>query len=162
MHPKFSSILVAAAIAFVPQPSFAQTADASSPFNGTWKLDPAASKFTSGPAMAGETRTYEVKGDKVTMKSTMIDSAGKETTFSYSAAYDGRYHPFVGNPVGDSIALKRIDARTSEATVKKGGAIAATSKVMVSPDGQRLTMTRKLVRPSGEPAEDELTFVKQR
>lgn len=161
MHPILKSALAAAAIAFLPQAATAQPADASSPFSGTWKLDPAASKFTSGPAITSETRTYEVKGDQVTMNSTVVDSLGKEMKFSYSAAYDGKYHPFVGNPVADSITLKRIDARTSEATVKKGDAVAGMSKVTVSPDGQRLTMTRKVVRPSGE-AVDELVFAKQR
>lgn len=160
MHPVITSAVVAAALLF-PQAAASQTADASSPFVGTWKLDPAASKFTSGPAMTSETRVYEVKGDKLMLKSTVVDGSGKEMKFSYSAAYDGKYYPFVGNPVADTIALKRVDARTSEATVKKGDKVAGMSTIVVSPDGQRLTMTRKMMREGGEPAVDELVFVKQ-
>jgi len=153
-----SAFLATAVILAVPQAAVAKPAP--SALNGTWKLDPAASKFT-GPAMKSETRTYEVTGNKVKMKATGIDASGKPIKFSYSAAYDGKFYPMVGNPVGDSISLKRIDARNVEATVKKGKAVSAYAKTAVSSDGQHLTLTRKMLKGKAAPAVDSLSYVKQ-
>jgi hypothetical protein len=58
MHAIIRPALAAtAAFLLVPSTATAQPASAPSMLNGTWKLDPAASKFTSGPAIKSETRT---------------------------------------------------------------------------------------------------------
>ena len=160
MHAILRSALVATAIVFTI-PAAAQSAD-TSPFNGTWKLDSAASKFTSARVIGSETRTYEVSGDKVKMTSTGTDVSGKQMSVSYTAAYDGKYYPMTGNPVGDNIALKRIDGRTVEATVRKGKKVTGHGKTTVSADGESLVLTRSLLREKGKSAVDELHFVKQR
>jgi hypothetical protein len=154
-----SAFVAAAAIFMVPQ-AVAAPATAASPLNGTWKLDPAASKF-SGPAIRSETRTYEVTGDKVKMSSTGTDASGGSISYSYSAAYDGKFYPMIGNPMGDSVSLKRVDARTVDATVKKGGAVSAHAKLSVSANGERLTFTRKMLRGKEAPAVDTFIYAKQ-
>lgn len=153
-----SAFLATAAMAMVPQAALAKPA--ASAFNGTWKLDPAASKFT-GPALKSETRTYRVTGNRLKLTASGIDAAGKPTHFSYSAAYDGKFYPMIGNPVGNWIALKRIDARTVDATVKKGKAVSAYAKVTVSADGRHLTLARKTLRGKAAPEVDTLAYVKQ-
>jgi len=111
--------------------------------------------------MISETRTYEVKGNRVTLTASGLDGKGKPTKYSYSAAYDGKFYPMVGNPAGDSLALKRIDPRTVEGTVRKGAAVSAHAKLVVSADGKHLIFTRKMLRPKGAPAVDELAYDKQ-
>ncbi len=153
-----SAFITTAAIVMVPQAALAKPAP--SALNGTWKLDPAASKFSS-PALKSETRTYRVTGNRVKLTASGIDASGKPTHFSYSAAYDGKFYPMIGNPIGNWIALKRIDARTIDATVKKGKAVSAYAKVTVSADGKHLTLARKTLRGKAAPELDTLAYVKQ-
>jgi hypothetical protein len=162
MHAILKSALFSfALISLAPPIAASESSDAPSPLAGTWKLDPNASKFTSGMSMQSETRTYEVKGNRVKMTSTGIDGAGKPTKYSYEAAYDGKFYPMIGNPAGDSLALKRIDPRTVEGTVKKGAVVSAHAKLVVSPDGKHMMFTRKILRPKAKPAVDELAYDKQ-
>src|SRR3954468_6602857 len=106
---KFALILATVAL-IVPQGLSAATPDAKL-WNGTWHLDAAKSKFASSAKEASETRTYDISGGKVTMKSSSKDSSGKELNFSYSAGLDGKRYPMVGNPNADSISLTAVSAR---------------------------------------------------
>jgi len=160
------AILKSTAIAFtfislIPAVAASEPSGTRSPLAGTWKLDPHASKFTSGAAMQSETRTYEVNGNRVKLTASGLDGAGKPVKYSYTAAYDGKYYPMIGNPAGDSLALKRINSRTVEGTVKKGKVVSAYARLAVSADGKHMTFTRKLLRPKAAPAVDELAYDKQ-
>jgi hypothetical protein len=157
MHNLIRPAVFAAALAIVA-PSMALAKPATSPFNGTWKLNTAASKFGSHP-QATETRVYDVKGNKVTLTSTGTDMAGKPTAYHYSATYDGKWYPMIGNPIGDSISLKLVNPRTIAATVKKGSAVTSNATVVVSGDGKHLTLTRHY--PGGRLAADVSVFDKQ-
>lgn len=161
MHALIRSAFVATAAVFlIPQAVSAQPAKVPSALIGTWKLDAAASHFTSPRVIKSETRTYAQEGGKVVMHSVSTDTKGKDLKVSFSAAYDGKFYPMTGNPVGDSIALKLSDPRTVEATVKKGQAVTAQSKTVISADGKRMVQTRNTKVGAGQ-AVDKLTFVKQ-
>jgi hypothetical protein len=138
----------------------AKTQAATSTIAGTWQLNTSASKF-AGPAWKSETRVYEVKGNKVTMHSTGVDAAGKSITGSFSAAYDGKRYPAVGNPLGDSIALTRVNSRTVTSIIRKGSKVTATARSVVSNDGKHLTITRKVGTPPAKLATNVLVFDKQ-
>ena len=153
-----SAFFAAAAIAMVPQAALAKPAG--SAIAGTWTLDPAASKF-SGPALKSETRTYRVTGNRVRLTASGVDASGKASRYHYSAAYDGKYYPMIGNPYGDHIALKRIDARNVEATLKKGKAVSAYAKLTASADGQHLTLTRRTLHGKAPATVDTLAYDKQ-
>lgn len=138
----------------------AKTQAATSTIAGTWQLNTSASKF-AGPATKSETRVYEVKGNKVTMHSTGVDAAGKSVTSSFSAAYDGKRYPTVGNPLGDSIALTRVNSRTVTAIIRKGSKVTATSRSIVSSDGKRFTITRKVGTPPAKLVTNVVVYDKQ-
>ena len=121
----------------------AKTQAATPAIAGTWELNTSASKVV-GPALKSETRVYKVNGIKVTMHADGIDAAGKSVTSSYSAAYDGKPYPTVGNPLGDNIALTKVNSRTVTAIVRKGSKVTATARAVVSNDGKHLTITRKI------------------
>jgi hypothetical protein len=140
-----------------PAPLLAKPA-AASPYAGTWKLDLPASSFGSHPEKS-ETRIYQVTGNKVVLKSMAVDGAGKPANYHYTATIDGKPYPLVGNPIGDSIALKWVNPRSVAATVKKGPRLVSTSTSTVSPDGERLTLTRKY--PGGKLADDVTVYDKQ-
>lgn len=113
---------------------------------GTWSLNVAASKNLT-PPLKSETRVYEVTGDKVTMHADGVDTSGKAWSNSYAAAYDGKFYPTTNNPVGDEIALTKVDSHTVKAVLHKDGKIAATARAVVSHDGKHLTITRKTGTP---------------
>jgi len=93
---KFALILASLAIA-IPQGVSAAAAPNAKLWNGTWHLNAAKSKFASSAKEQSETRTYYISGNKVTMKSSSKDLSGKVRKFSYSARYDGKWYPMIGN-----------------------------------------------------------------
>lgn len=156
MHRFIGAAIFATTIAAAASPVLAQPA--ASPFSGTWRLNLAASRFGSHPEKS-ESRTYVVNGNKVTLTSKGTDGAGKPTAYHYSAAFDGKTYPLVGNPIGNMIALRKINARSVAATVSKGSMLASNSTSMVSADGKRLTLTRTY--PGGKLATDVSVYDKQ-
>jgi opacity protein-like surface antigen len=152
---KFALILAAAAMVS-PQALSAATPNAKL-WNGTWNLDAAKSKFASPAKEVSETRTYDIAGGKVTMKSSSKDPSGKELNFSYSAGLDGKSYPMVGNPNADSISLTAVSATQFRAKSRLKGKLTVQSTATVSADGKHLTLTRKMLRYKGAPT-DTLEF----
>ena len=140
----------------LPQAANAKGPDAKL-WNGTWHLNTAKSKFTSEAKEQSETRTYSVSADKVTMKSSSKDMAGKTLNFSYSAGFDGKWYPMTGNPNADSISLTAVSDREIKASSHLHGKPSVESTATVSADGKHLTLTRKLVRMKDAPT-DVLEF----
>jgi hypothetical protein len=160
MHGLLRSAVLGAALTLVASPSVnAKTPADASAIAGTWQLNTSASKVV-GPALKSETRVYEVKGIKVTMHSVGTDAAGKSVSNSYSAAYDGKPYPTVGNPLGDTIALTKVNSRTVTAIVRKGSKVTATARAVVSNDGKHLTITRKIGTPPGRRVTNTLVYDK--
>src|SRR5256885_16007111 len=104
MNGRIKSALIFATVAMaVPQGVSAAGPNAKL-WNGTWHLNPATSKFQSSAKEQSETRTYDISGGKVTMKSSSKDAAGEELEFSASAAREGKDSPMVGEPYPASTA----------------------------------------------------------
>ena len=152
---KLTLILASLAIA-IPQGAQAANPNAKL-WNGTWHLNTAKSKFASSAKEQSETRTYNVSHGKVTMKSSSKDPSGKTLNFSYSAGYDGKWYPMVGNPNADRISLKVISDREVKASSQLHGKPSVESIAKVSADGKHLTLQRKMLRLKGAPT-DMLEF----
>ena len=152
---KFALILASLAIA-IPQAASAATPTAKL-WNGTWHLDAAKSKFASPAKEQSETRTYAISATRVTMKSSSKNLAGKTLNFSYSAGYDGKLYPMIGNPNADRISLKVVSGREFKASSRLHGKLTVQSTATVSADGKHLTLTRKMVGLKGAPT-DVLEF----
>ena len=152
---KFALIFASLALA-VPQGASAAEPNAKL-WNGTWHLDAAKSKFASSAKEASETRTYDISGKKVTMKSSSKNAAGKELNFSYTAGYDGKWYPMVGNPNADRIMLRVVSDREFRASSRLKGKPSVHSTATVSADGKHLTLKRKMLRMKGAPT-DVLEF----
>jgi hypothetical protein len=148
---KLALILGSLAIA-IPQDANAATPNAKL-WNGAWHLNAAKSKFASSAKEQSETRTYEISANKVTMKSSSKDPSGKALNFSYSAGYDGKWYPMVGNPNADRISLTAVSDRELKAKSQLHGKPAVESRATVSADGKHLTLKRKIVRMKGAPTD---------
>ena len=150
------ALMLAGLAIVVPQVASAAGPDAKL-WNGTWNLNAAKSKFASPNKEESETRTYTVTKTKVTMKSTSKRASGKPMTFSYSAGWDGKWYPMVGNPNANRISLKMISAREFSAQSRLNGKLTARSTATVFEDGKHLTLTRHMVALKGAPT-DVLEF----
>ena len=148
---KFALILASLAIA-IPQGVSAAEPNAKL-WNGTWHLNAAKSKFASSAKEKSETRTYDISGKKVTMKSSSKDPSGKALNFSYTAGYDGKWYPMVGNPNADRISLTVVSEREVKAKSQLHGKPSVESTATVSADGKHLTLKRKMVRMKGAPTD---------
>jgi hypothetical protein len=123
------------------------------PFQGTWKLNVAKSKFTGRQPPKGETRTEVAQGDgfKVTYEGIAAD--GRPISYSYTTNLDGKDAPISGtHPFGsDALAVTRVDANTRTVVEKKTGKTLFTARGVVSQDGKTLTQTFKGMNGEGQP-----------
>ena len=160
MQPLFRALAVGAVLA-LGIPGMSLSAQATDPASGTWELNLAKSKFSPGPPPKSQTRMYEVTGADVKYTLKGIDAEGKPTLVRYTAKYDGKDYPVTGSEDFDAISLKRVDAVTAQATVKKGGKVIQTSKRVVSKDGKTLTLTSTGTNAKGQAVNNVAVFDKR-
>jgi hypothetical protein len=136
-------------------------AQATNPRIGTWQLNVAKSKYSPGPAPKSQTLTIEAAGEGEKVTSEMVSASGQKTTVAYSAAYDGKPQPIKGSEIADTVALKRIDANTTERTDSKNGKAVQTFTRVVSKDGKTMTVTVKGTNAQGQPVHNVAVFEKR-
>src|ERR1700692_4702131 len=100
----FTVMLVLVALALSVTPAAADQ------HSGTWKMNPAKSKYSPGPAAKSITATVEVDETGVKVNSEGTEGEGKPTHIQYDAKFDGQDYPITGVPNADTISVKRIDA----------------------------------------------------
>lgn len=87
------------------------------PVLGSWKLNLAKSKFDPGPAPIRRTDVFEPwERDGVTMRGTITLADGTHITGECSYHDDGKDYKVTGVAGLDTMALKRVDANTTEGT----------------------------------------------
>jgi hypothetical protein len=131
---------------------------------GTWKMNAEKSKFSPVPAPKSLTITLEAQGDGVKSSSEATAADGTSTSWSYTANYDGKDNPTTGTGVpggADTISLKRISANKTESTLKKGGKVVRTARLMVSKDGKVMKIVAKGSDADGKPSSVVLVLDKQ-
>lgn len=137
------------------------SAQASDARIGTWKLNVAKSKYSPGPAPQSQTLKVEAsgQGEKVTTEG--VNTAGTPTMTQYTANFDGKDYPLTGSQNADKVSLKRIDARTTERTYKKGDKVVLTFTQVVSQDGKTMTTTVKGTNAQGQAVDNVTVYEKQ-
>jgi hypothetical protein len=128
---------------------------------GIWKLDPAKSTFTPGPAPKSMTITYTPEGESLKIVVDVVPPTGKPQRWETTAAYDGKGHPLKGNPDADTIVLERIDATKGGSTFTKAGKITSVHTRTLSADGKTLTIVIKGTTADGKERNDVAVFEKQ-
>jgi hypothetical protein len=107
----------------------------------------------------GEGRTRG-QGEKTTTN--FVNADGTRTTTEYTANFDGKNSPLTGSQLGaDMVSLKRIDARTTERTDKKGDKVVQVLTRVVSQDGKMMTVTTKGTNAQGQAVNNVGVFEKQ-
>jgi hypothetical protein len=132
----------------------------SNPFIGTWKLNPAKSKLTSGVLPKEETVTIQMVGDQdqVTLNGTAAD--GSPILTKYEMPDKGGVGKFLNGPF-DTASAKVINDSTREITYMKDGKEMMHLHVAVSRDGKTQTSTVKGTTPQGNPISGVTVWNKQ-
>ena len=139
----------------------AATLVAADPIAGTWKLNPAKSKFSPGPTPASATITYEETADGIKRTGENVLPDGTKTSFEYTAKYDGKDYPATGSETYDAVTLKRVNDHTVQITLKKSGKVLTTARRVLSKDGKTMTLTITGVNAKGQKVKNIAVFEKQ-
>jgi hypothetical protein len=129
--------------------------------SGTWKMNPAKSKYSPGPAPKSATVKIDSEADNIKLSSDGIDAAGNPTHIEYTAKYDGKDYPITGVPNADTVALERPDASTIRSTIKKGDQVVMTVTSVISKDGTMRTSTFRGKDAQGQEVNNVVVYDKQ-
>ena len=133
---------------------------AQDPSMGTWKLNEAKSKLVAGMAK-NNTVVYEMAGDNIKVTVDGVDGKGSAFQSVWTGKFDGKDYPVTGDPSSDMRSVKKIDDRHLDLTVKKGGKVTATGKIVVAADGKSRTLTVNSTDPAGKKVQSVALYDKQ-
>jgi hypothetical protein len=133
----------------------------SNPFVGTWKLNLAKSKFTSGTPPKEETFTVQMVGDQDQVTVTGTAAVGSPISMKYEVLDKGGTGKILAGGPYDAVSGKRIDENTYETSLMKGGKEISHHHLVVSKDGKTMTDTAKGTNAQGNPVSGVEIFEKQ-
>ena len=137
-------------------------------FSGTWKLNPAKSKFSPGPGPRSNMQKIDPVAGGMKVVTDGMNAEGKKTHNEYTVKFDGKdvaEHPMVdGKPNtngADMISVKKIDDFTYEATTKQKGKVLTVTKNLISKDGKTRTATATGKNAQGQSVSNTVVWEKQ-
>src|SRR5204862_5032929 len=131
------------------------------PMMGTWKLNEAKSKFTPGTGKNTMVVYSSAMGGKVKITTDGVDASGKPTHGEWTGKLDGKDYPVTGDPTSDMRTYTKVDDRTLDFSVKKGGKVMITGRVVVAADGKSRTVTTSGTTAKGKKFKNTAVFDKQ-
>src|SRR5207247_8125999 len=133
---------------------------AADPQMGTWKLNEAKSKTTSG-TLKYTTVTCKSTFGKVNVSSDGIDANGKPVHSDWTGKFDGKDYSVTGDPNSDARSYTRVNDRTLTTSNKKNGKVIVTGQIVVSADGKSRTVTLNGTTPKGKKFKNVAVYDKQ-
>jgi hypothetical protein len=122
---------------------------AADPHMGTWRLNEAKSKITSGTTKFTSVTFKDMFGN-IKVANDGIDANCKPIHVEWSGKFDGKDYPVTGDPNVDTRSYTKVNDRTLHVTVKKNGKVTATAHTVVSADGKSRTATVTGTTPKGK------------
>jgi outer membrane protein assembly factor BamE (lipoprotein component of BamABCDE complex) len=107
---------------------------------GTWKLNEAKSKLSPGSGK-NTSVVYAAAGDSVKVTVDGVAADGKPAHNEWTGMFDGKDYPVTGDPASDMRSYQRMDDHTLALTIKKGGKVTMTGRIVVAADGKSRTVT---------------------
>ena len=107
---------------------------------GTWKLNTKKSKLAHG-ANRNNTVVYSSTLFQTKVSIDGTDAKGKPIHSEWTGQFDGKDHAVTGDAMEDMRAYTKVDDRTLNFTMKKGGKVVLTGRIVVAPDGKSRTVT---------------------
>lgn len=160
MRTNRSRLMVAVTIGLVL--TSALLAQGDNPSVGTWKANVAKSKYAPGTTASKSTTKIEAAGmgTKVSVDTDYAD--GTQSHWTFTANYDGKDSPITGScPYGETVALTRVDARTSKNVYKHNGMTTVTQTAVVSPDSKTRTVTTSGKNLKGQALDNVAVYDRQ-
>ena|ERR1700686_4296125 len=154
---RYAIFIVALLVALV----LSVTPAAADQHSGTWKMDPAKSKYSPGPAAKSLTLVVVADENGVKIDSQGTDGEGNPTHVQYDAKFDGKNYPITGLSYGDMVTVKRIDPNTIQTSIKKGDQVVMTVTSKVSSDGKTRTSTFNGKDAQGRTVHNVVVYDKQ-
>jgi hypothetical protein len=136
---------------------FAQGTD---PGLGTWKLNAAKSKFSPGPTPQSLTVTFSAVEQGLKAVIDGVGPDGSKTHWEYTANFDGKPYPVTGNPDGDMVVAKRINASTIETSYTLRGKPTTVNTRVFAADGKTMTVTSTGTNAQGQKVHNVQVFEK--
>jgi len=129
--------------------------------SGTWKMNPAKSKYSPGPTPRSVTVNVDCDENGIKLDAEGTNQDGTPTHVEYSAKFDGKKYPIIGT-YADTVSVKRIDANTIQSTLrKKDGQLMLIVTTTVSTDGKTRTSTFKGTDGQGHDINNIVVYDKQ-
>lgn len=141
---------------------FGSTLCAADPFVGTWKMNPAKTKYTMGTAPKEQTVTITETGSDLHVKVAGIAADGSKISVGYSVPAAGGTGKMMASSAYDGISGKRIGANEREMSYMKGGKSVYTARSKISTDGNSLTVATKGLNPMGQTVDANVVYDKQK
>jgi hypothetical protein len=128
--------------------------------SGTWRMNPAKSKYSPGPAPKELTVKIEADENHIKLNADGTNGDGTPLHVEYAAKFDGKDYPATGMPNADSVSAKRLKGGI-ETQQKRGGQVMITITSAVSKDGKTRTSTWKGKDAQGRDVNNVVVFDKQ-
>jgi hypothetical protein len=133
---------------------------AADPFIGTWKLNPAKSKYKTGTPAKEATIVITEKGDDLDVNITGTAADGSPIASHYTMPVKGGTGKIIQSPY-DGITSKRPSANKREVSYLKGGKVVYHATPTLSADGKTMTAPVKGTDAAGKPVEGSAVYEKQ-
>ena len=141
------AVVVAVVLAF----AFATTSYAENPV-GVWKMNPAKSTDSPGPAPKSVTiTTTAVAGGSYKSVNETAPATGAASKTEITYKFDGADNKITGNPNADTQAYTRVDDRHYTVVAKKAGKVTLSTKVEIAADGKSRSSTQTGTDAQGKP-----------
>lgn len=141
--------------------AFGATLCAADPFVGTWKMNPAKSKYKVGTAPKEQTVTITEAGSDISVKVSGTAADGSKISVGYSIPSAGGAGKMESTAY-DGVSSKRISATEREMSYMKGGKSVYTAHSKLSTDGNSLTVAAKGLGAMGQPVDANVVYDKQK
>ncbi len=105
-------------------------------FVGTWKMNPAKSKF-SYPPPKSFVSVIQAQDNGIKAVDDIVDADGNTIHRSLTAQYDGKDYPATAPDI-DTISFKKLDANTIDYVGRKNGQVSWTGRIVISKNGKTL------------------------
>jgi len=93
---------------------------------------------------------YERSMFKTKVTISGVDGRGHAVHSEWRGNFDGQDYPVTGDPTSDARSYRKLNDNTMEFTVKKGGKVVATGRIVVAHDGNTRTVTTSSTNSKGK------------
>jgi len=89
------------------------------------------------------------------------DEKAKPTHNEWTGKFDGKDYPVTGDPTSDARSYTKVNDRTMDFTIKKGGKVTVTGRIVVAADGKSRTVTTSGTAAKGKKFKSTSVYDKQ-